>query len=166
MAFQTTITRSPAAAVEGMLANTERPIVSSKLAKATTAPGRAVRVDTADLNDQCTVPTAAAQVTGDATTAPCMGVTFWDNTQNTNPYAANDPLPVARKCRLWVVREDAGDASTPVYIRHTANGGNTIIGGFAGAAGTGLSLAPHGSFRWLSKTTAVNQLAELAVDLP
>lgn len=165
MAFQTSITRAPVAAVEGMLADSQHSDVLSKLAKAQTAPGRAVRIDTADTFEQVSVPTAAAQVTGDATTAPPIGVTFWDNTQNTNPYAANDPIPVLRSGKIWVICEDAVDPSKPVYIRHTANGGNTVIGGFAGAAGTGLSLAPAG-WRWLSKTTTTNQLAVLAVNLP
>jgi hypothetical protein len=165
MAFQTAITRSPAAAFEGMLADSNHVDVVSKLAKTTTAPGRAVRLDTADTFEQASVPSAAAQVTGDATTAPCIGVTFGDVTALTNPYVAGDPMPVLRKGEVWVIREDAGDHSTPVYIRHTANGGNTVIGGFAGAAGTGLSLAPVG-YRWMTKTTATNSLAILSVNLP
>lgn len=165
MAFQTSITRSPAVGVEGMIANSNHVRVASKLAKAQVAPGRAVRFDTADTFEQASVPTSAAQVTGDATNAPCVGVTMWDTTALSNPYAANDPLPILKQGEIFVVREDAGNDSTPVYIRHTASGGNTVIGGFAGAAGTGLSLAPTG-FRWMSTTTATNQLAILAVNLP
>ena len=166
MAFQTSITRSPAVAIEGMIADSNDVIFDSCVAKAATlAPGRCVRRDTADATPLVTVPTSAAQVTGDATNAPPLGVTMWDNTQLNNPYLVGDPVPVMRQGTMWVVREDSGDESTPVYIRHTANGGNTVIGGFAGAAGTGLALAPAG-FRWLTKTTATNQLAKLLVNLP
>jgi hypothetical protein len=165
MAFQTSITRSPAVGLEGMLADSNDVVVDSCIAKAQVAPGRCVRRDTADATPIVSVPTSAAQVTGDATNAPPLGVTMLDVTALTNPYAANDPVPIVRYGTMWVIREDAGDESTPVYVRHTANGGNTVIGGFAGAAGTGLALAPAG-FRWLSKTTATNQLAKLFINMP
>lgn len=165
MSFQTTITRSPVAGVEGMLADSGDIDVVSKLAKAQVAPGRAVRIDTGDTFEQVSVPTSAAQVTGDATNAPPVGVTLWDNTALTNPYAANDPIPVVREGKMWVICEDAVDPSKPVYIRHTVNGGLTVIGGFACTAGAGLALAPAG-WRWMSKTTATTQLAILAVNLP
>lgn len=166
MAFQTTITRSLVQGVEGMAVLPEDIRSSSKIAKTTLAPGRAVRVDTADAFDQVTVPTSAAQVTGDATNNTVMGVTLFDTTALTNPYVAGDPVPVVRTGVLLVLSEAVTDPSLPVYIRHTANGGNTIIGGFSSAAGTGLALAPVGTFRWLTKTTAVNSFAQLAINLP
>ncbi len=166
MAFQTTITRSPAVGVEGMVADSNQLTVDSKLAKTTLAPGRAVRVATADAaTDYVTVPAAAAEVTGDATNSPCFGVTMWDTTALTNPYVANDPVPVSRVGTVWVISETATNPTLPVYIRHTANGGNTIVGGFSSAAGTGLSLAPPG-WRWASSQTATTSLAKLQINLP
>ncbi len=165
MSYQTSITRAPAVGVEGMLADSNQVVVQSKVAKTTLAPGRAVRVDTADAFELVTVPTSAAQVTGDATNAPPMGVTLWDTTAPTNPYVQYDPVPVVSVGTMWVICEATTDPSLPVYIRHTANGGNTVIGGFSSAAGTGLSLAPPG-FRWMTKTTATGALAKLAINLP
>lgn len=166
MAFQTSITRSPVNGVEGMLADSNALAVESKVVKAATlAPARAVRVDSADAFELVTVPTAAAQVTGDATNAPPIGVTIWDGTAPSNPYVAGDPVAVMRVGSIYVLSEATVDPSLPVYIRHTASGGNTIIGGFSSAAGTGLSLAPAG-WRWTSKTTATTQLAKLEVNLP
>jgi hypothetical protein len=167
MAFQTTITRSPALGVEGMVADSNELTVDSKLVKAATlAPGRAVRVATADAaTDYVTVPAAAAEVTGDATNPPCFGVTMWDGTALSNPYVANDPVPVVRVGVVWVISEAATNPTLPVYIRHTANGGNTTIGGFSSAAGTGLSLAPAG-WRWASSQTATTGLAKLQINLP
>lgn len=165
MAFQTSITRSPVNGVEGMIADSNEVVAESKIAKTTLAPARAVRVDSADAFDIVTVPTAAAQVTGDATNAPPIGVTMWDGTAPSNPYVAGDPVSVIREGSVYVLSEATVNPSLPVYIRHTANGGNTIIGGFSSAAGTGLSLAPAG-WRWASTTTATTQLAKLEVSLP
>ncbi len=41
---------------------------------------------------------------------------------------------------IWVPFETTATQDDPVYCRHTVNGGLTVIGGFANAAGTGLSL--------------------------
>ncbi len=165
MSFPSAPLRAPAVAVEGMLADSNHVKGDSRLAKTTLAPGRAVRVATADIaTGKVTVPAAAAQVTGDATNAPCFGVTMFDTTALTNPYVADDPVVVIREGTVWVIPEDGVDESLPVYIRHTVNGGLTVVGGFAGAAGTGLSLAPAG-WRWASKAIA-GALAQLEISLP
>lgn len=167
MAFQTAITRSPVKGVEGMLASTSiSPVISSAIAKALVAPGRMVRVDAADAQDQVTVPTSAAQITGDATNGTCLGITQWDATALNNPFAAGDPLGIIRQGEVYVICETAVDPSLPVYVRHTANGGNTIIGGFSAVAGTGLALLPVGCARWMEKVTTVTSLVKLSVALP
>lgn len=165
MAFQTAITRSPAAGVEGMIADGRHVDGRSCIAKTTLAPGRAVRGDAGDAYEIVSVPDSAAEVTGDATHQPVMGVTMWSNVASTNPYVAGDPVTVLKKARVFVLCEDVMNPSLPVYIRHTANGGDTTVGGFRASAATGASLAPPG-FRWITPTTAVYGLAVLEVNLP
>lgn len=165
MAFQTTITRSPVVGFEGGAADSNPLTCDSKVAKTTLAPGRAVRVDAADAFELVTVPTAATHITGAAAIAPVLGVTLCDTTQPANPYVAGDPVPVVRQGTMWVICEDAVSPALPVYIRHTTDASGTVIGGFRASAATGAALAAAG-FRWVSTTTAVNQLAKLEINLP
>jgi len=167
MAFPTTILRSPAIGVEGMIADSSHIEVDSCVAKTTLAPGRAVSKAAGDAAtpDLVTVPTTAAMVTGDATNTPVLGVTLWDNQALTNPYVQYDPVGVLRQGTMWVISEDVVNPSLPVYIRHTTDASGTVIGGFRGSAATGAALAARG-FRWVSTTTAVNSLAKLEINLP
>lgn len=58
-------------------------------------------------------------------------------------YVAKDQIPVMRTGVIWVLFETAATQDDPVYCRHTANSGLNVIGGFANAAGTGLSLVAN-----------------------
>jgi hypothetical protein len=47
---------------------------------------------------------------------------------NTVGYANLSSLPVMRRGFIWVLTEGAVTEESPVYARHTASGGNTILG--------------------------------------
>ncbi len=65
-------------------------------------------------------------VTGDP-----VSLTTLTTTQGGN-YAIGDPIRIVKKGRVRVYAEVAVNPLTPVYVRHTANGGVTARGQFTG----------------------------------
>ena len=56
------------------------------------------------------------------------------NENDVNDYAIYAPVAVARKGRFYVKSETNVSLGDPVYFRHTANGGNTLLGKLRNAA--------------------------------
>lgn len=173
--MQTSYNFNPAAAVAGMVADESEGIrVLSKVASGAVPVGLACMPATDPMAiPSLTSATALAanpgqvKAWGTATDDPVLlsnfvGVPIYDSSRPpydaNNAYSDKDPVPVLRKGLIWVPVEAAVTQYADVYLRTAVNGGLTVIGGFAGAAGTGLSKLPNA--RWLS-TTAGAGLAVL-----
>ncbi len=75
-------------------------------------------------------------------------------------------VPVLTKGRIWVLAEDAVTSlDDSVYLRHTANGAVNVSGRFRTDADTARA-DQISNARWLSLTTAINQLAVLEINMP
>lgn len=75
-------------------------------------------------------------------------------------------IPVLTKGRIWVLAEDAiTSMADDVYLRHTANGAVNVPGRFRTDADTAKA-DQISNARWLSLTTAINQLAVLEFNMP
>lgn len=165
MAFPTSILQTPAVAVEGMPANTNHLRADSKVAQAAIAPGRAVCFHAADNTALVRAPAATGEVTANGSLA---GVTMFDATALTNPYAANDPLPVVNDGDVWVLAEEAVSPSDPVFIRF-ANTGSGAVPGVPGcfrkSADTATAVAAPAGWRFLTSTSGAG-LVQLRVRTP
>lgn len=77
------------------------------------------------------------------------GISAFDETKPANSvggYADKETIKVARK-GYWVVEtETAVTKEAPVLVRHTANGGNTVLGRFRAGADTGAAVLPNARF--------------------
>lgn len=98
------------------------------------------------------------------------GVSIQSQKAQTNAAAAaqyniDDAVPVLRKGRIWVLAETVVDPTQPVYLRHTANAGTTAPGRFGNTADTA-NADQIANARWLTKTTAIDQLALLEINMP
>lgn len=80
-------------------------------------------------------------------------------------YDAKTPIPVMKKGRIWVLAEQAVNPSSPVFCRYTVNGGTTAVGRFRADADTARADAVTDA-RWLTTTTAADQLALLEINIP
>lgn len=72
----------------------------------------------------------------------------YDTTLGYSSYADKSTVPVLRRGPVWVKPEGSVSPGVAVYVRTAASGGNTILGKFAGAAGTGL--VAFSKARWLT----------------
>lgn len=166
MAFQTTITRAPVVAAEGMIADSNTIAVDSRVAQAGIAPARAVCFHTGDNPDLVRAPAATGEVT---TAGQLKGVTMWDNTQLTNPYTAGDPLPVLKTGVIWVLAEEAVSPLSPVFVRFANTGSGAVPGVpgcFRASADTATAVqVPSQCMTWESTTTGAG-LAKLRVNVP
>jgi hypothetical protein len=164
MAFQTSITRSPAVAVAGMLADTNDVSVDSKVAQASVAPGLAVCFHTGDNTDLVRAPAATGEVT---TAGQLKGVTMFDTTALSNPYAAGDPMPILKQGVMWVIAEEVVTPLSPVFIRFAAGAGGTALGAFRASADTATAVqVPSQIMSYETTTTGVNQLVKVRVNIP
>jgi len=89
-----------------------------------------------------------------------------DNTSGLAQYDANTAISVLRKGRVWVKSESiiTNILTDGVFLRHTVNGGN-IPGQFRIDADTARA-DQITTARWLTKTTAINELALLEFNIP
>lgn len=80
-------------------------------------------------------------------------------------YKAESVVPYMRKGRVWVKAEDTiTEGTSTVNVRHAANGGNTQLGGFRGAADSSFTaVLPKSKFK--TSTSGNGQLAILEIDL-
>lgn len=80
-------------------------------------------------------------------------------------YVPKSVVPVMRKGRVWVLAEDTiTEGTSTVNVRHAANGGNTQLGRFRGAADSSFTAVMPKS-KWKTSTTGNGQLAVLEIDL-
>lgn len=118
-------------------------------------------------NNQIVRPAAAGSITA---TKKIAGVVVAgqdipsDSTVTDPQYPIKSAVPCLRKGRIWVRSEDAVTVGTTgVFVRYAGTGN---LGAFR--ATTVMSEAaeiPEGSARWLTNTTAANQLAILEINL-
>ena len=175
MVGQTVVNSVPAAAFEGMLADGTRVRdIISRLAKDGIATpfipfGKAVAFVPGDNDDQCNLPSAAAHVT-----ASLLGVAIADTSLEQveavawGHYAAEQPVPVMRKGRIFVIAEDAVTPASDVFIRHSTPGGSPPLasrGSFRSDADTAnASQVPNGAMKFLT-TAGAGELVLLEVNL-
>jgi hypothetical protein len=147
---QTSYSQRLSEALAGMLAS---PIddceIESKINAAAIPAGIFVTRNAAD--DACKVPTTTGEVT-----ASGMGFTVLnlarepvaDDSTIDNP--AGKGVSVLRRGRIWVLTETAMTYGQSVFVRFTANGGNTQLGKVRNDADTANAVAAPG---WVCKTT-------------
>jgi hypothetical protein len=162
MATQTSFSIAPALAYAGMVADESPAVRWTRLAAASIGfgIGACKRSTQADDSDECAGPTQATDVT-----ARFRGITLRDETRkNGTGYESGDPVVLLRRGLVWVEVEGAVTEDGDVYCRHTANGGNTVLGKFrADADTTNAALVPSAKFR---STTAGAGLALIELNLP
>lgn len=83
------------------------------------------------------LPSSAAE----AAKPGALGITLLDATRElladgSNGWPALRPTPVLRRGRIWVLAETDLARWTHPFVRHTASGGNTNLGGFRADADT------------------------------
>lgn len=89
-----------------------------------------------------------------------------DNSTNQAQYDANEAISTLRRGRIWVLAEQVvTSVNDPVYLRHTANGGTTAPGRFRIDADTA-NADQITQARWLTTTTAADELALLEINIP
>lgn len=88
------------------------------------------------------------------------------NANDIAQYVSGEAVSVLRKGRIWVLAEQIITAiSDPVFLRHTTNAGTTAQGRFRKDADTARADQITNA-RWLTVTSAADQLAILEVNLP
>lgn len=160
---QTSFASSYTAAHEGALADSSASDIVSKCnleASANLAFGEAVR-DGAG---------AAGAVKFSGASQVLLGVVVFEQKQTaqlagTGAVAPTETANVLRAGRIWVKAEQAVALNSPVFVRHTANGGTTAPGRFRIDIDTANATAVPGA-RWVTTTSAADQLAILELNLP
>lgn len=79
-------------------------------------------------------------------------------------YQVGDNVGAIAEGHVWVVVEEAVSAGAACYVRHTANGGNTLLGAFRSDADTANAALLSGA-RYLTSTTG-SGLALVAINVP
>lgn len=83
-------------------------------------------------------------------------------------YIAGEAISLLRRGRVWVKSEDVitinsiASLTSPVYLRHTANGAGKIPGNFLTTADSSKATALT-NCKWLTETTVVNDIALLEI---
>lgn len=158
MVMQSSYNAAPPIAIEGMVATATR--VGDTLSRVAHVAIAAGRLCVRQSEGKARLPTAA----GDITTAGLvLGVSRYDAMRPSPGYAVNDVVAVLHNGVIWVLVEDAVTEGGAVYVRHTANGGATTIGGFRGTTDTGAALLGNATFR--SSASAAG-LAMLELNTP
>lgn len=169
MAYQTSVSHSPAVAVEGMLAygtqHGQVPESGYNTVAAGMKPGRLV-VQKAATVKGLEHPNAAGEITGPR----ILGVTIYVASREPDPdgymWAVNEMVPYLRKGYIWVLAEDAVTAGVAAFVRHVAGAGEELGRFRSDADGGGPDATAHAGLVWRSTTTGANQLALLEVNLP
>lgn len=87
------------------------------------------------------------------------------NSSGQAQYDQYEAISTLRKGRVWVLAETIIAKGDAVFLRHTANAGTTEAGRFGNIADTARADAITQA-RWLTTTTAIDQLALLEINLP
>lgn len=119
----------------------------------------------ASVDTTCKLPAAAADIT---TVTKALGVSLVDLNKETLAgivqYAAQDPVGIVRKGRIWVTVEEAVTPTSPVYVRFVAGSGGSQLGSFRASADTASAALLAGA-KYRSTTTGGAKLALLELDL-
>jgi hypothetical protein len=157
---QTVMNAGPAAGFAGMLADTDMGKRAESFAAAVAVP-LGVGVCKAGSDTQCKLPTSAGEA------AKLFGVAIHSHVEGgangSDDYPIGAMVPVLSRGVAWVKVEAAVVKGDPVYVRHTADGILTQLGGWSNAAGTGLALVAGAKF---ISSAAGGGLAQLQVNLP
>lgn len=81
-----------------------------------------------------------------------------------NTYPADSMVAVVKKGRIWVVVEKAVAVDDDVYVRHTANGGNTQLGAFRDDSDTNRAIQITNA-RFITSTSG-SGIAVVEINLP
>ncbi len=168
-AFPSAVSRAPAKAFEGMLANGRPAVIDSKVVKTTAGinAGRFVCWHAGDDDQGARLPTTAAEVQNNN----AMGVSILDVTKM-NPDGStggvtqvNEPLAALRDGEVWVLVEEAVTPASLVYVRITeSTGGAADTGKFRASGDSAKAVIAYG-FKYMTSTTGAG-LALLSVKIP
>ena len=181
--MQTTYNFNPNVGTVGMIADmSEGTLVRSKLAQSLVPVGLLAYPGTdSEVGPSPTSASTASANPGQVIAWPASvsdsplllwemaGIPIYDSSRppydSSNNYSDQDPCPVLVRGAIWVKPEATfSDEKRNVYVRTTASGLLTTLGGFAGSSGTGLVLAAGNSLKWLSGCNA-NGLAILGINV-
>ena len=163
MSGQLTYGIDPDRAREGSLADIQNGYIVTGIADDPIEPGRVVIANGDDKTMR--LPAAAIDITGSIVGGIAMLDASVEPTSGTNPlYPPESAFPVVRKGRIWCRSEDVIAAPGPVYVRFQNGSGTNPIGRVSGTTHADKGLLAGA--RWLTKTTAVNQLALLEINIP
>lgn len=146
--MQTSYSQDPTNGLDGLVAM-EGLAVTAVAEGAGCVPGRFVVAGTTP-GDQAKAPAGAW------TESNILGFVQLDQNREVAAYSAGETLAIMRRGEIWVTFE-AGvtpTPGTPVYGRHTANGGNTTLGLVRANADTGAAVIAGAHFREVSGTRA------------
>lgn len=148
---------------EGSLAEPVSELRSGRVAEVAIPAGRLVVPGTAE--HQLKLPTSAAEVLKARGVSVLMPLKGEPTTANpNNDFAINEAVLFLEDGEIWVFVEAAVTDGDQALARHTANGGNTVLGRFRGNADTGASVVPGA--RFTSTQATPGGLAKLKIDLP
>lgn len=142
---------------EGSPAEPVSELRSGRTAEVVIPAGRLVVPGTTD--KQLKLPTSAAEVA----TAYGVSVLMPLKSEVSTDFAIGEAVLYLEDGEMWVYSETAVTDGQPALARHTANGGNTVLGRFRMGADTGAAAVPSARFRG---TTAAPGLAKVKFDLP
>lgn len=149
---------------EGAIADASDRDILTRLVEASAGlkPGRVVTQGTAAR--QTRVPVLTGEVSG----LVVEGISVYDPGREpggTNgEYLQNEPVPVIRRGRVWMIAEDAVAEGTAVFVRFTSTGGEED-GRVRSDADSGDAVAlPTAIFR--GTTTTTDQLVQVELNLP
>ena len=151
---------SMAAGFPGMKADLEHGYTRSYSATVDVPPGCVVSRAGAD--DRCKLPTNAGEA-GALLGVALHSHTLANDASGVAKYVDGDTVSVLRKGTVYVQAEEAVAEGDPVYVRHTANGGNTQLGAVRKSADTGCVLVPGLMFR---TSAALGKVSVLEINLP
>lgn len=118
MSGQTTYDQFPAARYEGQIADAGPRDVVSRIATVAIDAGKFVVHDGTSEDKAIKLPSAAAEITGNA----AQGIATLDTSREPGGYVAEDVVPTLRKGRVAVKVEDAVTMGAPVFVRYAAGG--------------------------------------------
>lgn len=160
MGLQTSVTTLPGA-FEGMRGDGLDGgwQADSRIAYASTLPGKLVVWHAGDSDEIVRVPAATGEVSGKNP----VGVVICDVLSDANPIAAGSALACLRKGRIWVYPEEAVTPASAVFVRFASGSGGTALGSFRASADTATAVEIT-KCRWITSGSAT-VLALLEINL-
>jgi len=84
--------------------------------------------------------------------------------QDDPAFRPGQAVATLRKGRIWVIAEKAVSKGDSVFVRHTASGGDTVIGRLTNVDDANTDAVP--TAQWRSTTAADGELALVEINLP